>query len=114
MILRKVNGSYGPMPGRSFYVFRNSDRDYATDGRGNTLNPRRNGSYQPLTSLSPSGVIWIGELPYGDYYLRENNDRWFYLIVDAKGTTKLNRWYDSYDEAKRALDEEKRQRNEGD
>ena len=114
VILRKVNGSYGPMPGRSFYVFRNSDRDYATDGRGNTLNPRRNGSYQPLTSLSPSGVIWIGELPYGDYYLRENNDRWFYLIVDAKGTTKLNRWYDSYDEAKRALDEEKRQRNEGD
>ncbi len=114
VIIKKVNSGYTPVSGRDFYVFRNSDSDYAVDGNGNTLNPRRNGSYQPLTSLSSSGVIWTGELPYGDYYLREDNGRWFYLIVDGKGTTKLNTSYGSYSEAKTALEAEKRQRNADD
>ncbi len=48
-----------------------------------------------LKSLA-SGVIWIGELPYGTYYLKEtaaptasgyggNVDKWFCLIVDEAG-----------------------------
>ena len=49
----------------------------------------------PLTSLD-SGVFWIGELPYGTYFLEEtaapentdysgNAGKWFYLIVDESG-----------------------------
>ena len=41
-----------------------------------------------LKSLSSgaSGILWIGELPYGTYYLKESNpSRVFILTVDKDG-----------------------------
>ena len=110
VILRKVDSSYNPQANYNFYVFKNNNKDYAVDGHGDTLNPKRNGEYLPLTSMSPSGVIWAGDLPYGDYFIREGDNYWFYMIVDGKGQTKLNTRYNSYDNARHAYETEKQQR----
>ncbi len=40
----------------------------------------------PMTSQS-SGVIWIGNLPYGWYIIEEKDPhKYFYLVVTANGT----------------------------
>ena len=47
----------------------------------------------PLSGLSsgPSGVFWIGELPFGTYYIKETSPdpKWFVLTVDKDGVGYL-------------------------
>ena len=66
-----------------------------------------------------SGVIWIGTLPYGVYYLHEktvpsgyvgsgtSEGRWFYMVVGDDPTT-MSRGYESRDAAKTAYENEKK------
>ena len=49
----------------------------------------------PLSGLSsgPSGVFWIGELPYGTYFIKETSPyvKWFVLTVDKDGVGYLSK-----------------------
>ena len=81
VILRKVNTSYNALAGATFEILR-ADLSPVTDSSKSTTT---------FTS-STSGVYFIGELPYGTYYVHETktpagivSDYWFYLIVDENG-----------------------------
>lgn len=83
VILRKVNGSFEPLPGAVFKITRTKDAEAPAviAPNGDTLDAVH------CTSTN-SGVIWIGELNYGTYYLYEatppsgySGPRWFILTV---------------------------------
>ena len=91
VILRKVNADNVPLSGARFKVYRADmteikNADYKSDGY-----------YESLAS----GVFFIGDLPYGTYYLHETyvpsgyekltttNDNWFILTVNENGAGKL-------------------------
>ena len=77
VILRKVDSDYKPAQ-ESFTVYRGSGTSAYT--------PK--GSDGPLESLTSgaSGCIWIGELPYGWYIVKENNSGpYFYIVVTESG-----------------------------
>ena len=43
-----------------------------------------------------NGVFWVGELPYGIYYLEElapSANRWFVLTIDGNGVNLPDQWY---------------------
>ena len=70
VILRKVNGSFAPLPNMSFTIYRYDGTIAAT---GTSTN---------------SGVIWIGKLQYGKYTLLEDNGVRFTLTV-GNDTVKI-------------------------
>ena len=77
VILRKVsNGDYTPLQGRTFTI---------CQGTGTTayVVKHADGSTETLSGLTSqsSGVIWIGELPYGEYTVREDGSVAFTLTV---------------------------------
>ena len=91
VILKKVNADNVPLSGARFKVYRADmteikNADYKSDGY-----------YESLAS----GVFFIGDLPYGTYYLHETyvpsgyekltttNDNWFILTVNENGAGKL-------------------------
>ena len=80
VILKKVKAAgdpYEPLDGKEFRIYRADLSEY-TDGQVS------GGGYVS----GASGVYFIGELPYGVYYLEEKADPaiWFWLIVDESGT----------------------------
>ena len=77
VILRKVsNGDYTPLQGRTFTI---------CQGTGITayVVKHADGKTEELSGLTSqsSGVIWIGELPYGEYTVREGSNVAFTLTV---------------------------------
>ncbi|MBQ7371989.1 MAG: hypothetical protein IJW67_08950, partial [Blautia sp.] len=88
VILRKVSDTYESLSGAEFQIYRN-------DG---SLVSIKGDKDQELTSFESgvNGVYFIGDLPYGIYYLHEtkvpgsmkpNGDEgwWYYLIVHESG-----------------------------
>jgi hypothetical protein len=94
VILRKVGTTYTSMSGKTFKVFKGTStlpyvvkqgtkRTQLGDGGTSTDTTV---TVDPMTSQS-SGVIWIGNLPYGWYIIEETNPhKYFYLVVTANGT----------------------------
>ncbi len=80
VILRKVNASGDSWSGAVFAVYR------ARSTAGSPVNVD-GVSLSGLTS-DENGTLWIGELPYGEYYLYESSPtaRWFKLTVDEEVT----------------------------
>ena len=70
VILRKVNGSFAPLPNKSFTIY------------------RYDGTIAATGTSTDSGVIWIGKLPYGKYTLLEDNGASFTLTV-GNDTVKI-------------------------
>ncbi|MBR5341385.1 MAG: hypothetical protein IK151_05615 [Erysipelotrichaceae bacterium] len=103
VILRKINGSYSSLSGKVFTIY-----------KGNSTSPYRLKDGTILSSLvsDAAGCIWVGELPYGIYYLEEiEPNKWFYVIVDEKGTSNMAQGYDNREAAKTAALAEKAQRD---
>ena len=95
VILRKVNASYASLEGAQFQIFRYDGTEVKKDGYDETM--------KAYASLS-SGVYFIGNLPYGTYYLYEkeaptkengvetsaynsNKGKWFTLTIGNDSTT---------------------------
>ena len=85
VILRKVvekGDTFESLGGAVFEVHRNSETGQIVTVDG-----------VPLSGLSsgPSGVFWIGELPFGTYYIKETSPdpKWFVLTVDKDGVGYL-------------------------
>lgn len=81
VILKKVNGSFEPLEGARFDILRYDRTVVASD-----------------TVSYANGAFWIGNLPYGTYYLHETGyptdtprNWWFTLTVDAAGATVSDR-----------------------
>ena len=91
VILKKVGSAYEPLKGAEFELYR-GDAQIEWPGTSPTN----------LATSTDIGVLWIGDLPYGEYYLKEtqaptkaagaatsayagNKDKWFCLIVDKTG-----------------------------
>lgn len=91
VILKKVGSAYEPLEGAKFELYR-GDAQIEWPGTSPTN----------LATSTDIGVLWIGDLPYGEYYLKEtqaptkpagadtspyagNKDKWFCLIVDKTG-----------------------------
>ena len=106
VILRKVaSGTHESLKGAVFTVHKGtSDAAYVLTHRDKTK--------ETLSGLrsSGSGVIWIGELPYGTYFLEETtapsgySKGWFYLIVDDSGIYESEEQYSTRVLAKAAAD----------
>ena len=103
VILRKVNSSYEPLENAGFELYRGETKMAWPDMTDTAGNP-----VTVLTSQT-SGVLWIGDLPYGEYYLKETNPptdyssnqkRWFCLIVEAGGTYMSKAGYETQAAAK--------------
>jgi len=79
VILRKVNTAYTPVSGRKFTLYKGSSSEAYKP-------PKETQPISNMTSKS-SGVIWMGELPYGWYIFEETTpNKFFYLVVTAEGT----------------------------
>ncbi|MDO4991061.1 MAG: SpaA isopeptide-forming pilin-related protein, partial [Eubacteriales bacterium] len=80
VILRKVDASLQSLAGAQFDVHRGSP-----DGQIVTIK-YDDGTTETLENLSSNakGILWVGDLPYGTYFLHEKNpvNAWFALIVD--------------------------------
>ena len=63
VILRKVNGSFNPLPGKTFTISYYDGTEAATG------------------TSTDSGVIWVGVLPYGVYTIKEDSGEKFTLTV---------------------------------
>ncbi|MBQ6493125.1 MAG: InlB B-repeat-containing protein [Erysipelotrichaceae bacterium] len=85
IILRKISDLYNSLSGACFNVYRGSSND-----------PYITSSGERLVNLysDNNGVFWVGELPYGTYYIYEliapenyenNQRRWYCLIIDDTG-----------------------------
>lgn len=94
------DSTYVPLNGATFTVYYADKQTVvkvtttSTDGFGNVTTSTE--KLENLTS-GASGVFWVGELPYGTYYLEEtaptkengtgttaysnNAGKWFYLVV---------------------------------
>ncbi len=86
VVLRKVvekENAFESLEGAVFEVHRNSETGQIVIVDG-----------QPLSGLNsgPSGVFWIGELPYGTYFIKETypDVNWFVLTVDKDGVGYLS------------------------
>ena len=82
VILKKTDNIYDPLSGATFDILY-ADMTVA---------------WKDQTSGS-GGAIWIGDLPYGVYYLHETTPPtgytkhvWYRIKVDATGVTTLSRW----------------------
>jgi hypothetical protein len=123
VILRKVTKtSYTPLRGAKFDIFRGTGSNpYVVKDK---TDPANDEELKDKASLD-SGVIWIGILPYGVYYLKEkeppnkvagvetsdysgNADKWFYMEVGDNGVVMSEAYADrasakaAYDAAKAA------------
>jgi hypothetical protein len=87
VILRKVSsGNYQALPEKTFTVYTDRNKNSIAKGtvNGETVDLR------DLPSMA-SGVFWIGELPYGTYYIFEDDPaKMFVLTVDKDGAGYLN------------------------
>lgn len=80
VIIRKVReGSYEPVKGAEFDAYKGTNAAVIQVENGSAVKV----PFHNLPS-GDSGVIWIGELTYGTYFLNETSpvDKWFFLIVD--------------------------------
>ena len=89
VILRKVeeaNGSFKPKNNAVFNV--DTDANLPTHAKG-IVKTESSEETVELTGLTSgtNGILWIGELPYGVYYLKEirPQERTFILTVDENG-----------------------------
>lgn len=98
VILKKVGSAYEPLEGAKFELYR-GDAQIEWPGTSPTN----------LATSTDIGVLWIGDLPYGEYYLKEttaptgysgNANRWFCLIVDKTGVWMSEKGYTGTDAAK--------------
>ena len=104
VILRKISDDNVSLYGAEFVLYKGgstkpfvlTDRNKQKWQLGNDGTLAAGATLVELKS-GQSGVFWIGELPYGTYYLKEtaspygttdavNTGKWFCLIVDAEGT----------------------------
>jgi hypothetical protein len=77
-VLRKVYGTARtPQSDKSFSIYKGtSETPYKPKGESRLTG---------LTSKS-SGVVWIGELPYGWYIIEEDSpEKYFYIVVTESG-----------------------------
>lgn len=123
VIIRKIGKNYETLSGAKFTVRKGtSDAAYIWKDRNDKTKTQE---LKDLASLK-SGIFWVGELPYGTYYLEEteapkdaggnirteysdNVGKWFCLIVDETGTWMSKLGYkttDSYagDSSKKGKD----------
>ena len=101
VILRKVDGTYyASLAGATFNLYKGSSSNiyiWKSRDKSQQMVMGRDGEKENLTSVA-SGVFWVGELPYGVYYLEEtkapttangvettayagNEGKWFYLVI---------------------------------
>ena len=88
VILRKVlessDGSFQPKKDAEFTVFTDKGLNNVAKGIVKTESEETTVNLESLTSKA-SGILWIGELPYGTYYLKETigaDYKVFVLTVD--------------------------------
>ena len=94
VILRKVDSTYAPVGSstdaskqKTFTVYKGSSTTAYVVKTKNTDGTTTNETLDTDTLKSlDSGVIWIGELPYGWYIIKEDDTHYFYLTVTASGT----------------------------
>ena len=91
VILRKVlestDGSFQPKSGASFAVYKDEALQNVAEGIVRTEKGQETVQLNSLTS-GASGILWIGDLPYGTYYLKETlgeTYKVFVLTVDEDG-----------------------------
>ena len=93
VILRKVlavTKGYEPVVGASFDVYTDPELHNYAKGIVKTESGETTVELKSLPS-GASGILWIGELPYGTYYLKESNpSRVFILTVDKDGVGYLS------------------------
>ena len=85
VVLRKVDAGGEPLSDAVFTLYRSQNADSSP--------VRVNGQVLENLGSSEGGTIWVGELPYGDYYLYEkvapsgySAGKWFKLTVDDEVT----------------------------
>ncbi len=120
VVLRKVEDStYESIQGAVFDVYKgNSTKVFVLKDK-NKIKPDE--TLRDLDSKA-SGVFWVGELPYGVYYLHEttvpsgytgygtSEGRWFYLVIGddtvagSRDGVVMSEGYETRDEAKAAYD----------
>ena len=93
VILRKVlestDGSFQPKSGASFAVYKDEALETVAEGIVRTEKGQETIQLNSLTS-GASGILWIGDLPYGTYYLKESSpEKVFVLTVDENGVGYL-------------------------
>jgi hypothetical protein len=68
-----------PLGGKRFAIYKGySTTAYTPKGAANALSGK--------LSYNSTGIIWIGELPYGWYIIKEKDpERFFYVVVDQSG-----------------------------
>ena len=89
VILRKINASYTSLSSAKFTIYRgNSEVPYQITKADGTIEILRD------RESDVNGIIWVGTLPYGIYYLLEtqspkgydnNKNKWYCLILDDTG-----------------------------
>lgn len=87
VILRKVNDSFDPLSDCTFTIY-HADKQSIVKIRANS--GEIIDTLENKVSLA-SGALWIGNLPFGTYYLNETQasgtavDKWFTLTVNENG-----------------------------
>ena len=84
--MESSDGSFQPKKDAEFTVFTDKGLNNVAKGIVKTESEETTVNLESLTSKA-SGILWIGELPYGVYYLKEISpqERTFILTVDENG-----------------------------
>lgn len=101
--VRKVDAENVPLGGAELTVYK---KDQTTIAKGNLPDGSTEGELKDKTS-GDSGVFWIGDLPYGTYYLHEIKpvEKWFYFVLDENFQI-MSEGFDNQAAAKAAGDAE--------
>ena len=89
VILRKVvdeGGRFQPVNDAQFGVFTDEAGEHAAEGIVRTDDGKEETVKLDNLTSGASGILWIGDLPYGTYYLKESSpEKVFVLTVNEDG-----------------------------
>ena len=87
--VEKIGEQFKPKPGMTFTVYTDSSK--STVAKGTILNSDGEEEGIELRELTSGdgGAFFIGTMPYGNYYIEEENVGYFEITVDSGGVVKI-------------------------
>ena len=86
--VEKTGEQFKPKPGMTFTVYTDSSKSTVAKGTIVNSDGEEGIELKDLTS-GAGGAFFIGTMPYGNYYIEEQDVGYFEITVDSGGVVKI-------------------------